>query len=347
MLALSNSFLHSNKPIDDRIDAQLQLPVEGYELGAENWEQLSAVADLVPNSEDDNTPLRKGRAELSREDLDAYAKALTSNNRQIVALENFNPRPPRLPKNSIAAHTLDLGAKDSATRMAATEASMLSLNAANAIGAKQLILHCSSLDIGKFRASIMSSWQKGKFQDPNLQRIIGLAMDKRPQICAPVMDAWKKSLDAILSEAQDNDIKIILRTPVFPWDFPNRDDLKTLFSEFKGSPLQVYYDSARLYCHEVLAMESTFEWRSSFSEHLAGYHINDSINFTLGHLPGQGSVPFDLLFKEVQVEKIHTIRARAPQSQEHLLTAIEYLKQLGIDGPPPAPWEDSLPIIGG
>ncbi len=350
MLAASNSFLLSSDSIADRVHSLLELPVPAFELGAENWQRKSSLMELLPNQDSQDsqaTPLASGRTELSSEDLHQYAKAIHNNNSTIVALENFNPRPHGLPKNRRAYKVLDLGSKDEAQRKAAVKATEDSILAAHNIEAASLILHNSHVDLGRIGESVTEGWQQGQIHDPNHQRLVRLAMDSRLRQIDSILDAWKKSLDRLLDTASDQKIQLVLRSPVAPWDFPMKSDILHLLKEFSGSPLRVYYDCARIHCHESLAMESSFEWRDQLSEAIIGFHINDSIDFTLGHLPSKGSVPFETCFGEAKQDMLYCLRVRAPQTQEDMLAAIAYLRSIGLDGPPATPWEDSLPIIGG
>lgn len=325
MLAVSSSFLSRDRttPLETRVAMLVDLPVETLVL-APGWHPS---------------------------ELHALADTLRRQHRVLAAIENFCATPPDS-RSAIAAETvLSLASQDDTLRQRALVATVDTLEHADRVGAPRIIVEGGLLPTDDTDRRLLERLAEHARRRDDARadlaeatRLRELWRGRRALRVPRALDALLASLDVALTHADRLEVEIALRGPGAPDELLAPPEQVRVLREFRGSRLSVWHDLARarqrswwLGEDEILPTDAAL---------LSGLDLVDQRTGQRGLLPGEGDVAFTERCASLAPTLALVVRPPEGTPAQAIVQVLEQLRALGLEGPPPQPWEDHLPRIG-
>lgn len=296
-----------------------------------------------------------------REQLPELIEALARQGRAVVGLRNYCPAPREVPLGRTAAEMLSLVAPDRESRSRAVTATRETLEWAARAEAKCVIVDVGACGMPSPTEKIEGLVHKRRWAGAEgIRAREFIALQRRPH-AERAFDVLLQSMDRVLSHAEHLEIAVAIRNPLHYDHLPSATEFERLLRELRGSRLRSWYDVSHGRAREILGLESAFELRRAMGgpvsppddtdetpkpSLLMGYHLTDLRGSDVGLPIGEGEVDFRAVLEDVGSEVPMVVVAPRGTTPERIARALEVARNLGLDGPPPKPWEDHLPIIG-
>ncbi len=333
MLALLSSFL-TPSPVDpdDRVRQLLDYDVAGFGLS-------HALAE----------PEFRAFVAASRTMKQTFVM-LRAN---IVVLERELEDPARAPKYP------SLSSGDSEERRSAIERMRSHLQYAQELECPTLLIDPGRVDVKWPRDEWHEAFDAGKWRhggrwvDDAAEHRAQLFNKRRRKASPRALDALLSSIDALLDEAQQRGVELVLQNARRGDSLGQPEELKRVFTEFRGAPVSAWFDVGDYDYQEQLGLVDGIRLRRAVRDRLAGITITDADKLNDGVPPGEGMILLPIALNTLY-DRDRTpdenppliIRCARGTEPDRISESIERLRRDGFDGPPPIE-VDPFPIIGG
>ena len=199
------------------------------------------------------------------------------------------------------------------------------------VGARVIILHCGRIP-GDEPINIMKKfYDEGKIDSKDAEISLQEISQNRTTNKGKSFEALFKSLDEINKEAEKLGIDVGLENRYYFFEFPDMNELKTIFSSFNGSKLAYWHDTGHAQVNETLFGISQERLLKTFHNHLIGVHLHDVLNGYNDHnAPGCGTVDFDMVKSYLKPETIRVMEINQKVNPVDAKQGIAFLKDRGI-----------------
>tara|TARA_B100000315_G_scaffold35543_1_gene30191 strand:+ start:3473 stop:4480 length:1008 start_codon:yes stop_codon:yes gene_type:complete len=230
------------------------------------------------------------------------------------------------------------------------------------VGAQAIIVHCGRVPEDEPINIMKQFYDDGKIQSKEAEISLQEISQNRTAKKGKNFEALLKSLDEINAEAEKFDINVGLENRYYFFEFPDMNELKTIFSRFKGGKLAYWHDTGHAQVNETLfgisqrgqgpepngaaapvtnknfAEKTKFRKLISqenllktFHDHLIGIHLHDVLNgYTDHNAPGCGTVDFDMVKSYLKPETIRVMEINQEVSPADAKKGIAFLRDKGI-----------------
>ena len=124
-------------------------------------------------------------------------------------------------------------------------------NAAD-VGARAIVLHCGRIPADEPINIMKTFYDEEKIQSKEAEKSLQEISQNRAANKGKNFDALLKSLDEINAEAEKLGIDVGLENRYYFFEFPDMNELKTIFSLFDGSKLGYWHDTGHAQVNETL-----------------------------------------------------------------------------------------------
>ena len=203
-------------------------------------------------------------------------------------------------------------------------------NAAD-VGAQAIILHCGRIPLDEPINIMKTFYDEEKIQSKEAEKSLQEISQNHAANKGKNFDALLKSLDEINAEAEKLGIDVGLENRYYFFEFPDMNELKTIFSLFDGSKLGYWHDTGHAQVNETLFGISQEMLLKTFHNRLIGVHLHDVLNGYNDHnAPGCGTVDFDMVKSYLKPETIRVMEINQKVSPADAKNGITFLKDKGI-----------------
>jgi sugar phosphate isomerase/epimerase len=225
---------------------------------------------------------------------------------------------------------LVLSSLDEQTRRLAVDFTRQTIDAAQSLGAKAIILHSGNLDLVAEEGRLQNLFERGKAGSEDYRQARENLMTRRALVRQPYLDAFRKSLNSISRHAAEKGIMVGLENRADYHDIPNLEDMKLLLSGFDAGPVGYWHDVGHAHRLEVLGFYKHQEWLDAFEGRLIGMHLHDCVGLKDHQCPGTGEIDFSLLKRYVRPETLLVAELNRVNPENAVKAGLEYLRRLGF-----------------
>ena len=248
----------------------------------------------------------------------------------VASVHNILPRPSKIPKEMANEEFVSLSSPEDADRKKAIEYTLGSMDWAEEFGAKAVVLHMGKVAMEGVMEYLMKIYDQGRIRYEAEKTFIEEHKETRARLGKPLLEACMKSLETLAKEAEKRRILLGIENRYKIQDFPTLEEFKTIFEEYKGSPIRYWHDIGHATTQENLGLVERGELLESFGELLAGVHLHGCRGYSDHYAPGSGEEDYIFLKEFLKPETVRIVETHHRATRGDLVKGIEFLRAQGI-----------------
>lgn len=248
----------------------------------------------------------------------------------VPSVHAFFPNPMRDGDSGSGANAFLFSAPDRGERDAAVRHGIATLEAAERLGARAVVLHLGHVPVEQ---ELLAEYRRLESvagpATPELRDAVVAVLAARDRLKKPYLDAVLRSVERLNREALRRGLLLGIENRFHPHEIPLHDEAATILGEFRGGAVRYWHDVGHALNHQRLGIGTQAAWLEAYGAELAGTHLHD-IRGGSDHLaPGTGEADFAAILRHLPPTAIKILEIRPHVPREEVLAARDMLRGLG------------------
>ncbi|MCD6338266.1 MAG: sugar phosphate isomerase/epimerase [Verrucomicrobia bacterium] len=259
--------------------------------------------------------------------VEGIMKAVDAGIIRITSLHNFCPLPVGITR--AAPNVYQFTSPDPRERERAYRHTIQTLDFAQRVGAKAVVLHLGSLELPDYTERLIRMIEAGMKDSPRYQRLLYEAEERR-EARRPRQEPYAlEILHRLEEEAARRGLVLGVENRETVEEIPFEADLPFFFLDFPSGAVRYWHDVGHAQIKQHLGLIDHVLHLESMAEHLAGCHVHD-VEFPDGdhRPPGRGTVDFAALKPFIKPEHPKVLELHPKLSKEEVLEGFQFLRSV-------------------
>jgi len=248
---------------------------------------------------------------------------------KVLSIHNFFPVPDILESGSGDAFLLS--SPDEEERKRAVKYTSRTIEHANDLEAKAVILHLGNTGIGSFKKEFFKFYDDRKINSEEFRKFLGKIRGERDKVKRKCVDSVLFSLEKLAKAAEKENIMLGIENRYYFNQVPDFEEMGIILKKFEGSNIRYWHDAGHAEAWQNLGLKKHEEWLKDYGKYLLGIHLHDCEGYEDHNAPGKGKVDFNMIKKYIKHETIKIVEVEPQVSEESLKEGLDFLKSIGID----------------
>jgi len=248
----------------------------------------------------------------------------------VSSLHNFFPLPEGLPKEKAGGDIFSLSSPDREERELAVKYTRRTVEWAEELEARAVVLHLGKISMDSPMKILKKLYDEKKIGTDEARAFVEEQGKIRGAKSQAHLDAARWSLERLAKEAEKRAILLGLENRYGFQDFPDFEEFKILFGEFRGGPVGYWHDLGHATAQQNLGIRDHSEMLENFGRLLIGVHLHGCRGYDDHYAPGSGEEDYALIKKFLRPETIRVIETHHRATKEELLQGIKFLREQEI-----------------
>ena len=248
----------------------------------------------------------------------------------VFSVHAFFPNPVAASEKGSGANAYLFSSPDRQEREAAVRHGIATLDAAERLGARAVVLHLGRVPVEQ---ELLAEYRRLECAEgeptPALLEAVAAVLTARGRLGEPHLDAVLRSVDRLNREALRRGLLLGIENRFHPHEIPLHDEVGLILGEFAGGAVRYWHDVGHALNHQRLGIGTQDAWLAAYGTRLVGTHLHD-IRGGQDHLaPGAGEADFAAILRHLPPEAIKILEIRPSVPREELIAARDFLRSLG------------------
>jgi len=244
----------------------------------------------------------------------------------VLSLHNIFPRPEDPAFEKEGGDLFLLSSTDRARREMAVKYSIRTIEHANDLEARVVVLHLGRVDMQSPTDRFKALHQKGKLDQSQGRVFVNKQRHIRKMTHPKNLDAALFSLERLNSEAEKEGVFLGIENRYHFYEIPDLEEVGTILREFKGGNVRYWHDVGHAAVQENLGICLQKELLEAYSGEMIGVHLHD-VRGVEDHLsPGQGEMNYGEILPFLKSASIKILEIHSKVAKEDLLKGLQLMK---------------------
>ena len=249
---------------------------------------------------------------------------------RISTVHNFCPLPVGV--TQAAPNIFQFTSPDARERDKALRQSLQTLEFAQRVGARLVVLHMGSVEMKDFTDRLLELVTAGHRDTPKYQKLCAELEEKREARKEKHIEFAYDILRRLEAEAAQRGLLLGVENREALEEIPFETDLQFLFFEFRGGTVRYWHDCGHAQIKENLGFIQHAMHVESMAEDLAGFHIHDVEFPGRDHrTPGTGTIDYAALRPFVKPEHIKVLELSPSLTPEDVRAGWAHMRSVWGD----------------
>jgi sugar phosphate isomerase/epimerase len=245
-----------------------------------------------------------------------------------VSVHNYCPIPDGLKQERAMPDCFSMASLDPQERRLALNFSKRTIDTAQALGAKAVVLHCGRVEMPEKTRVLICLYEEGLRDAKVYEELKSALIKERQQKHRPFLDNTLKSLDEINKYAEHKKIDLGIETRFYYREIPSFEEIGIILNEFRDSRIFYWHDSGHAQLMENLGMIKHSDFLESYAGRMLGIHLHDISGCRDHKSPSSGELDFSMFSPYLKKDTLKVIEAHHPSTAEELKEARVYLEKV-------------------
>ena len=246
----------------------------------------------------------------------------------ITSLHNYCPIPDGVSRQFALPDCYSLASLDEAERSKAVKFTKRSIDTANFLGAKAVVLHCGRVEGPDYTRQLINLYNQDLKDSPEFVALKTKMVHQRQLESAKHLAQVLKSLDELNVYAKLKGVLLGAETRFYYSEIPDINEIGVILDKFNKSQVYYWHDTGHAQLMENLGLAKHKDFLERYSNWLIGVHLHDILGCQDHLAPLQGNVDFAMLKSYLKKDCLKIIEAHHPASSEALIKSCNFLSQL-------------------
>lgn len=244
---------------------------------------------------------------------------------KISTLHNFCPLP--MGVNHAAPNIFKFTSDDRRERENAWKHSLKTIETAERVGAKLVVLHMGALEMKDYTDRLIEMVGEGDKETARFEKLCMEVIEKRETRKDRPVALANEMLKRLEEEAARRGLMLGIENREALEEIPFETDFGFFFMDFPGRTVRYWHDTGHAQIKHNLGFIDHYNHLENMTEHLAGFHIHDVQFPGRDHCaPGTGEIDFAGLKPLVKPEHIKVFEMSPGLSAEEVLAGVAHIK---------------------
>jgi sugar phosphate isomerase/epimerase len=259
--------------------------------------------------------------------LPGIFEAVEAGEIKISTLHNFCPLP--MGVNHAAPNLFKFTATDTRERENAWRHTLKTLETAERVGAKLVVLHMGAIDMKDYTDKLLDMVESGQRESAKYEKLCMEVIEKRESKKEKYVELANDFLHRLEGEAERRGIMLGVENREALEEIPLETDFMFFFREFPGKTVRYWHDCGHAQIKHNLGFIDHVIHLESMAEHLAGFHIHDVVYPGRDHCaPGTGMIDWAALKPVVRPEQIKVFELSPGMPVEMVKQGVAHVKSI-------------------
>ena len=249
----------------------------------------------------------------------------------VSSIHNIMPLPDGMSRETANGEFVSLSSPERTERGMAVKYTRRTLEWAEEVGAQAVVLHLGRVRMDSPMRALMALYDQKKIETEEGKNFLAEKAALRRKEGEKYLTAALLSLEKLVSEAERRRLFLGIENRYNMEDFPNLDEFKAIFKEFRGSSGRYWHDLGHATTQENLGMVARGELLDLFGRHLIGVHLHGCRGYNDHAAPGTGEEDYSQIKKFLRTDTIKVVETHHRTTREELRKGLEFLRTQGID----------------
>jgi sugar phosphate isomerase/epimerase len=206
--------------------------------------------------------------------------------------------------------------------------SLKSLETAERVGAKLVVLHMGSVEMKDYTERLEDLASRGQRETPKYEKLCEEVLERREAKKERHLEAAYELLRKLVDEAERRGLRLGIENREALEEIPFESDFPIFFREFPQSTVCYWHDTGHAQIKENLGFIIHAMHLGAMADRLAGFHIHDVEFPGRDHRPpGKGTIDFAALSRWVRPEHIKVLEMSPSVTVDELREGLAHLRQ--------------------
>jgi len=257
-------------------------------------------------------------------------KSRLNNAIKVLSIHNFFPRPEERLKDKSSGDLLLLSSIDKDERSLAVKYSIRTIEHANDLEARAVILHLGRVDMPNPIGDFRDMYDRGIMGKEDGIALLDEQKKIRETKYNKYLDGVLFSLDKLNREAEKKGVFLGIENRYHLHEIPSFDEVGTILREFEGGNVRYWHDVGHAAAQENIGICTQKDLLEAYSDDMIGLHLHD-IKGLDDHLsPGQGEINYGEIRPFIRPSMIKILEINHRVQKEDLLEGVRFIeKEIG------------------
>lgn len=241
-----------------------------------------------------------------------------------------DPCPSDLSYAQLKEKDIALSSTNEQNRRAAIDMLKRSIELAQRLGSRSVVIHCGTVLCDQSRDSKMRRlYRESLTNTPDYSELLNNFISDRSAICQPHVEAVIRSLQEIIPFADGSGVALALENRNRYHDIPLPDELDVFLSLCREPWFGFQFDVGHAHNLDRLGLVDQVEWIERFKSRMIGVHLHDVKGLRDHSVPGTGDVDFYQIASWIPQHALRTLEITPDASLQEIAAGLKVLTASG------------------
>lgn len=250
---------------------------------------------------------------------------------EAISVHNFCPIPDGIERKLALPDYYSLASLDNQERSLAIKFTQRTIDTAQKLNAKAVVLHTGHLEIQDKTKALMRFFNNDKTNSKEFNTLKELMLKERAEKVRSHFESALNSLDELSQYAQTQGISLGIENRYYFREIPCFEEIGIILDKFEKRNVFYWHDVGHAQVWENLGFHPNISYLEKYSDKLLGIHLHDVIDTDDHRAPLEGNSDFTKIAPFLKKDTLKVMEVHDPATAAEIKKGAQYLNSIFRD----------------